>query len=74
MIGKLLGAWIGDRVAGKNAGAKGAIIGYGTAALAKRSVPALAALAVGGWAYRKWREKKRSHRHYPSEADPSPPA
>jgi hypothetical protein len=71
MIGKLFGAWLGEKVAGKNEGAKGAVLGYGTAALAKRSVPALAALALGGWAWKKWRERKRSHTSYPSEATPS---
>jgi len=71
MIGKLFGAWIGDKIAGKNEGAKGAIVGYGAAALAKRSVPALAALALGGWAFRKWRERRRSHVSYPSDAAPS---
>jgi hypothetical protein len=74
MIGKLLGAWVGERVAGRNSGAKGALIGYGTAALARRSIPTLAALAIGGWAFRKWRSNKRSHPRYPSEADPSSPA
>src|SRR4051812_14091064 len=37
MMGKLFGAWLGDKIAGPNSGAKGAILGYGTAALAKRS-------------------------------------
>ena len=50
MLGKLAGAWLGEKVAGKNEGAKGAILGYGAAALARRSVPTLAALALGGWA------------------------
>ena len=71
MIGKLFGAWLGEKIAGKNKGAKGAILGYGTAALAKRSVPALAALTLGGWAIKKWRERRRSHPSYPSEATPS---
>ena len=71
MIGKLLGAWIGDKVAGKHEGAKGAILGYGAAALAKRSVPTLAALALGGWAFKKWRDRRRSNASYPSEASPS---
>ena len=71
MIGKLFGAWLGEKVAGKNEGAKGAILGYGAAALARRSVPALAALAVGGWAWRKWRDKRRANPSYPSEASPS---
>jgi hypothetical protein len=59
MIGKLFGAWLGEKVAGRNSGAKGAVLGYGAAALAKRSVPTLAALALGGWAFKKWRDRKR---------------
>jgi hypothetical protein len=74
MIGKLFGAWLGDKIAGEHQGAKGAILGYGAAALAKRSVPTLAAVALGGWAWKKWREHKRSHPSYPSEATPSSPA
>jgi hypothetical protein len=72
MIGKLLGAWIGNKVAGENEGAKGAMLGYGAAALARRSVPLLAGVALGGWAWRKWRANKRSHPSYPSDAAPSP--
>ena len=71
MIGKLFGAWLGEKVAGKNEGAKGAILGYGAAALAKRSVPTLAALALGGWAFKKWRDRRRSEPAYPSDASPS---
>ena len=70
MIGKLAGAWLGSRVAGRHSGAKGAILGYGAAALARRSVPALAAVALGGWAFNKWRERRRSP-SYPSDATPS---
>ena len=73
MIGKLFGAWLGEKVAGRNAGAKGAILGYGAAALARRSVPTLAALGIGGWAFRKWRDKRRADAAYPSEATPSSP-
>jgi hypothetical protein len=71
MLGKLAGAWLGEKIAGGNSGAKGAILGYGAAALARRSVPTLAALALGGWAFRKWRERRRSEPSYPSEASPS---
>jgi hypothetical protein len=74
MLGKLAGAWIGKKVAGRNEGAKGAILGYGAAALAKRSVPLLAGAALGIWGFRKWRDKGRAHPSYPSEAAPSPPA
>jgi hypothetical protein len=74
MIGKLFGAWLGEKVAGKNEGAKGAILGYGAAALARRSVPTLAALALGGWAFKRWRSKRRAEPTYPAEATPRVPA
>jgi hypothetical protein len=72
MIGKLFGAWLGGKAAGRNEGAKGAMLGYGAAALAKRSVPALAAVALGGWAFKKWRDRRaRRSPSYSSEANPS---
>ena len=75
MIGKLFGAWLGEKIAGPNKGAKGAILGYGAAALARRSVPTLAALALGGWAFKKWRNRRdRRTPSYPSEASPPVPA
>jgi hypothetical protein len=74
MIGKLFGAWLGEKVAGRNEGAKGAILGYGAAALAKRSIPTLAAIALGGWAFKKWRDKRRAEPSYPSDAAPRAPA
>ena len=71
MLGKLAGAWLGEKVVGKNEDAKGAMLGYGAAALAKRSVPTLAAVALGGWAWRRWRNRRRAEPTYPSEASPS---
>ena len=74
MLGKLFGAWLGEKVAGRNSGAKGAILGYGAAAVARRSVPALAAISLAGWAFNKWRDKRRAHPSYPSDATPSSPS
>jgi hypothetical protein len=71
MLGKLAGAWLGEKVVGENKGAKGAILGYGAASLAKRSVPTLAALALGGWAFKKWRNRRRADESYSSDAPPS---
>jgi hypothetical protein len=72
MFGKLAGAWLGSRMVGRREGTKGAIIGYGAAALARRSVPTLAALVLGGWALRKWRDRRnREAPAYPPEATPS---
>lgn len=72
MLGKIAGALIGKRIAGRNSGTKGAILGYGAAALARRSVPAIAAIAAIGWGAKKLFEW-RGHRppSYPSEAAPS---
>ena len=75
MFGKLAGAWLGSKVAGRRSGAKGAILGYGAAALARRSVPALAAVALGGWAFNRWRDRRRGRAPaYPADAAPAPPA
>jgi hypothetical protein len=70
MLGKLAGAWLGKKVAGPNEGVKGAALGYGAAALARRSVPALAAVALGGWAFKRWRNSRRSNASYPSDSSP----
>ena len=59
MIGKLLGAIVGEKIAGENEGAKGAILGVGAASLAKRGIPTIAALALGGWLVKKWRDQRR---------------
>ena len=71
MLGKLAGAFLGEKIAGRHSGAKGAMLGYGAAALARRSVPALAAITLGGWAFNKWRERRSRAPGYPSEASPS---
>ena len=71
MIGKLLGAFIGDKLAGPNRGARGALLGYGAAALARRSVPALAVIAGGTWLAKKAYERRnRRSPSYPSESSP----
>ena len=74
MFGKIAGAWLGSRIAGRNSGVKGAMMGAGAAALARRSFPALAAVALGGWAFSKWRDKRRRSPSYPSDASPAPPS
>jgi hypothetical protein len=74
MLGKLAGAWIGEKIAGRNERAKGAILGYGAVAVGKRVLPTLAAAAALGWGWKKWREHQRAHPSYPPEATPRVPA
>jgi hypothetical protein len=70
MLGKLAGAWLGGKIASPKSGAKGAILGYGATALARRSVPALAAVTALGWVGKKLWNRRRRAPHYPSDSAP----
>jgi hypothetical protein len=60
MLGKLAGALIGKSVAGSNSGAKGALLGYGIAAIARRGIGPLAAAVAIAWGARKlYRDRDR---------------
>ena len=75
MIGKLAGAFIGNRLAGRN-GVKGALLGYGATALARRGLGTLGMGLALGWGAKKLWEKRQKRRHpsYPSDATPSSPS
>jgi hypothetical protein len=53
MLGKIAAAIIGDKLAGRNEGGKGAILGVVAASVAKKVIPAVAAVAILGYAARK---------------------
>jgi hypothetical protein len=71
MLGKIAGAMIGRRLASRNNGASGALLGYGAAALARRGLGPLAAGAAVLWGVNKLRERRRASPRYPSAASPS---
>ncbi|GAA4723243.1 hypothetical protein H9L13_11250 [Sphingomonas lutea] len=75
MLGKIAGAWLGSKVAGRHSGAKGAALGYGAAALARRGFGPLALGAGALWGFNKLRERRARRRGtvYPSDATPSSP-
>ena len=75
MLGRIAGALIGERIAGRNQGLKGAALGYGIAALARRGLGPLG-LALGlGWGAKKlWDRRKARSPGYPAGATPSRPA
>jgi uncharacterized membrane protein len=65
MIGKLIGAAVGRRLAGRNEGARGAVIGYFAPAIARRASKPLLIAAGAGWAAKKlwdWRRARRDAR------------
>jgi hypothetical protein len=76
MLGKLAGAFIGERIAGRNQGMRGALLGYGLAAVARRGLGPLAVALGAGWAAKKMWDKRQGRRHpsYPSEATPASPS
>ena len=72
MLGKIVGAIIGEKVAGRNRGAKGAILGAGAAAVARRGLGPLAgALAIGWGAKKLWQWRKGRPASLPKDATPS---
>ena len=75
MFGKLAGALIGNRVAGRNSGAKGALIGAGIAAVARRGFGPLAGALALGWGAKKLYERRRRGRPagFPADATPDRP-
>lgn len=76
MLGKIAGAWLGSKLAGRNSGMKGALLGAGAAAIARRGLFPLALAAGAAYGAKKlWdRSKRRDEPTYPPEATPSPPS
>lgn len=72
MLGKLAGAFIGNRVAGRQSGARGALMGLGIAALARRGLGPLGLALGAGWAAKKLYERRQASRPavFPSDATP----
>jgi hypothetical protein len=74
MLGKLAGAFIGEKIAGRNNGLRGALVGAGVAAVARRGFGPLALLVGSGWAAKKLWEKRQAARGraaYPSDSAPA---
>ena len=73
MLGKLAGAYVGEKMAGRNRGLRGAVLGAGVAAVARRGLGPLALALGAGWAAKKMWDKRQERRnpHYPSDASPS---
>jgi hypothetical protein len=75
MIGKIIGAVVGAKAADHVRGVNepgGALLGIGAAALARRlSLPAMLALAAGGYVYKRYTDKPQRKR---ARAKPRPSA
>ena len=64
MIGKVLGAVVGAQAAqhtAKVGGTGGALLGAASVGLLRRiSIPALLAIGAGGYAYKKWSDRREA--------------
>lgn len=73
MLGKIAGAMIGKRLAGRNDGFKGALLGAAGARLATRGLgPLGTALALGYGAKKlyEWNRARKTSPSYPASATP----
>lgn len=62
MIGKLIGAGIGRRMAGRNDGVKGALIGAAAPWLLRRAFTPLGLAALGAYGAKKLYDRRRARR------------
>ena len=59
MFGKILGAVVGQRLAGRNSKLKGALVGAAVPAIARRGLGTLALVAAAGWGVKKLMARRR---------------
>ena len=62
MLGKILGAIAGEKLAGRNSGAKGAIIGAAVPAIARRGLGPLSLALGAGWVAKKLYDRRKERR------------
>ena len=62
MIGKIIGASVGRRLAGRNAGMKGAMLGAAAPWLLRRAFTPLGFAAMGAYGAKKLYDRRRARR------------
>ena len=62
MLGKLVGAGIGKRLAGRNEGLKGALLGAAAPWLVRRAFTPLGLFALGAYGAKKFYDRRRTRR------------
>jgi hypothetical protein len=64
MIGKIIGAAIGKRMAGRYGGGKGMLLGALAPAIARRALGPLGLALAGGWAAKKYYDTRKLRSDY----------
>lgn len=62
MLGKLLGAMAGEKIAGPNRKLTGTLVGAAIPAIARRGLGPLALVAAAGWGAKKLLDRRRARR------------
>jgi hypothetical protein len=62
MFGKLIGAIAGEKIAGRNEGLKGAVIGAAVPAIARRGLGPLSLALGAGWLAKKIYDRRKANR------------
>lgn len=77
MLGKIAGAVLGSRMAGRGDGVKGAVLGAAGARIASRGLGPLGTALMLGWGAKKlydWNRQRKASPSYPTTATPANPA
>lgn len=73
MIGKMIGAMIGKRLAGPGSGAKGMLIGAAVPWIARRAFTPLGFAAMGAYGAKKYYDSRKARRPGPAVPPEVPP-
>ncbi|MFC7538054.1 hypothetical protein ACFQPG_11885 [Sphingomonas sp. GCM10030256] len=74
MLGKIAGAFLGSKMAGRNDGLKGALLGVAGARIARGGLGRLGTLALVGYGAKKlydWNRTRGASPRYPASATPA---
>jgi len=74
MLGKIAGALIGNHIAGRNDGVKGAVLGAAAARIASRGLGPLGTMLAVGYGAKKlidWNRARKASPSYPASATPA---
>lgn len=74
MIGKILGAIVGERLAGPNNRLAGAVVGAAIPAIARRGLGTLGLILAAGWGAKKLIDHNRGRKAAEARGDDEPPA
>jgi hypothetical protein len=66
MLGRILGAFAGEKIAGRNRGLSGALVGAAVPAIARRGLGPIALAVAVGWGAKKLIERRRARRSPPA--------